>query len=475
MSSLIGKFAIIFWLLYIAVIVPMFIFIQLHSSAVLNNEERSKINLVTNTLQPIISTYLSFDQPDMLSETMRTFFQNPSISRVVLTDTNEKPIFEQYTSKPKAKDLITLSESLKDPITGDLQATLYISYSNTHAQELQNKLFEQLVFLSLFALVIFSFTYLYFRKQFFVLRKISDWMGEYTVDKTSKPFQCDNNNTEIQTIISSTNKMLGTIDDYRYQMEEINSKLEQRIEAEVEQRRQKEQLLIHQSRLAAMGEMIESIAHQWRQPLNIIGLAMSNIEMKRQLGLLNDTEIQNNSDIINTNLTFMSNTIDDFRNFFNLNKERVSFKPAQPINDIFHLLSEQLSYAKITYAIHNECSEEIYGVVNEFKQVILNIVNNAKDVIIATSNQNGGKIDVVLRCEGQRLIIDISDTGGGVPPTIAKQIFEPYFTTKFQKQGTGIGLYMSKVIIEQHFEGSISVSNNLQGAIFTINLPLVHP
>lgn len=224
-----------------------------------------------------------------------------------------------------------------------------------------------------------------------------------------------------------------------------------------------------------MGEMIESIAHQWRQPLNIIGLAMSNIEMKRQLGLLNDTEIQNNSDIINTNLTFMSNTIDDFRNFFNLNKERVSFKPAQPINDIFHLLSEQLSYAKITYAIHNECSEEIYGVVNEFKQVILNIVNNAKDVIIATSNQNGGKIDVVLRCEGQRLIIDISDTGGGVPPTIAKRIFEPYFTTKFQKQGTGIGLYMSKVIIEQHFEGSISVSNNLQGAIFTINLPLVHP
>ena len=475
MHSLIGKFAIFFWFLYIAVIVPMFIFIQMNSSAVLNDEERSKINLVTNTLKPILSIYLSFDQPDMLSETMRTFFHNPSISRVVLTDLNEKPIFEQYSAHPQLKDFITISEPLKDPITGELQATLYISYSNTHAEELQNKLFDRLVFLSLFALALFSFTYLYFRKQFFVLRHISDWMGAYTIDKTTKPFECDNNNTEIQTIISSTNKMLGTIDNYRDQMEEINAKLEQRIEAEVEQRRQKEQLLIHQSRLAAMGEMIESIAHQWRQPLNIIGLAMSNIEMKRQLGLLNDTEIENNSDIINTNLTFMSNTIDDFRNFFNLNKERIAFKPTQPINDIFHLLSEQLSYAKITYAIHNECNEDIYGVVNEFKQVILNIVNNAKDVIVAKNDQSGGKIDVLLRCEAKRLIIDISDTGGGVPPNIAKRVFEPYFTTKFQKQGTGIGLYMSKVIIEQHFEGSISVSNNTQGAVFTIDLPLDHP
>lgn len=472
MHSLIGKFAIIFWFLYIAVIIPMFIFIQMNSSTVLNNEERSKINLVSNTLKPIISTYLSFDQQDMLSETMRTFFQNPSISRVVLTDTNEKPIFEQFSSGHKIKGTITLSERIKDPITGELQATLYITYSNTHAQELQNKLFDQLVVLSLFVLALFSFTFFYIRKQFLVLHQISDWIGDYAVDKTTQPFQSNNNNTEIKTIISSTNKMLGTIDNYRYEMEEINAKLEQRIEAEVEQRRQKEQLLIHQSRLAAMGEMIESIAHQWRQPLNIIGLAMSNIDMKRQLGILSETEIQNNSDIINTNLTFMSNTIDDFRNFFNRNKEQITFKPIQPINAIFHLLSEQLHYAKITYAIHNECSADIHGVVNEFKQVILNIVNNAKDAIVTRADQAGGKIDVVIRCEDNRILIDISDTGGGIPSDIAKRVFEPYFTTKFQKQGTGIGLYMSKVIIEQHFEGTISVSNNLQGAVFSINIPL---
>ncbi|MFZ2889626.1 sensor histidine kinase [Sulfuricurvum sp.] len=474
MNSLIGKFAIFFWLLYIAVIIPIFIIIQMNSSSVLNDEERFKIQLVSNTLKPIISTYLSFDQKEILNETMRTFFQNPSIVHVLLTDINKKSIFEQFSSHTK-KGLRTLSEPLNDPITGELQATLYISYSNTHAQELQNKLFNQLLLLSFFALIIFLITYLYFRKQFFVLRQISNWIGNYTVDNTTKPFQSNNMNTEIQTIISSTNTMLGTIDNYRCQMEEINSKLEQRIEAEVEQRRQKEQLLIHQSRLAAMGEMIESIAHQWRQPLNIIGLAMSNIEMKRQLGGLNDIDVQSNSDIINSNLSFMSNTIDDFRNFFNLNKERITFKPTQPIHDIFHLLSEQLHYAKIIYTVDDTCNEEIYGVVNEFKQVILNIINNAKDAILSQHGSIGGEINVVVRCGTQHLFIEISDTGGGVPPDISKRIFEPYFTTKFQKQGTGIGLYMSKVIIEQHFEGTISVNNTSQGAVFTISLPLNHP
>lgn len=470
MHSLIGKFAILFWSLYLAVIIPIFITIKINSADILNEEEHSKIQLVTDTLKPIIATYLSFEQKDMLSETMHTFFQNQSIVHVVLTDTHEKPIFEQYRPLANTEQTITLFEPINDPITGEHQATLYISYSNAHAQEMQDKLLTQLVLLSLFAFMIFSFTYLYFRKQFFVLRQISEWIGKYTVDMTTKPFEHNSNNVEIQTIITSTNKMLGTIDNYRHQMEEINLKLEQRIEFEVEQRRQKEQLLIHQSRLAAMGEMIESIAHQWRQPLNIVGLAMSNIDMKRQLGLLNDVELQSNSDIINTNITFMSNTIDDFRNFFNLNKERITFKPIQPINDICHLLSEQLHYAKITYAVHNECNEEIYGVVNEFKQVILNIINNAKDAI--ASYEGGGKIDILLRCGKNHLFIDISDTGGGIPTEIATRIFEPYFTTKFQKQGTGIGLYMSKVIIEQHFGGSISVSNNESGAVFTIQIPL---
>lgn len=469
--SLIGKFAWGFWLLYIAVIVPIFIFIQINVSSVLNESERAKIELVTQTLNPIISTYLTFDQQEMLSDVMRTFFQNPNILQVSLIDADNHVIFEQHYPHSKTQETITLSEPVFDSITHQKQATLIIGYSNAFVHDLQTKLLMQLVLLSLFALLIFSITYWYFRKQFFVLRLLSNWMGSYSIDKASVPFKSNNTNTEILTITSSANTMLETIDNFRHQMEQINNELENRVEREITKRREKEQLLIHQSRLAAMGEMIESIAHQWRQPLNIIGLAVADITMKRTLGVLENEEIEKNSAIINNNIAFMSNTIDDFRTFFNMDKKCVYFDPAQPIHEIFTLISEQLRYASITYRIDEQCHKEIFGVVNEFKQVILNIVNNAKDAIKSKQYPNAvEKIEVTLRCDPNHLYVDISDTGGGVPPEIADRIFEPYFTTKLHNKGTGIGLYMSKVIIEQHFEGTLRVSNSDEGAIFTLTM-----
>ncbi|MDD5716563.1 MAG: HAMP domain-containing sensor histidine kinase [Sulfuricurvum sp.] len=470
--SLIGKFAWVFWLLYIAVIAPIFIFVQINVSSVLYDSERAKIELVTQTLTPIISTYLTFDQQEMLSDVMRTFFQNPNILKVSLIDIHQRVMFEQHYPHSAAQEMISLSVPVVDAITNQTQATLVIRYSNNYVHDLQTKLLMELILLSLFALLIFSLTYWYFRKQFFVLRLLSNWMGNYTIDKSSQPFQSDNTNTEIITITSSANKMVETIDNYRCQMEQINNELENRVENEITKRREKEQLLIHQSRLAAMGEMIESIAHQWRQPLNIIGLAVAEIDMKRSFGVLEEGEIEKNNTIINNNLAFMSNTIDDFRNFFNTDKKSVHFDPIVPIHEIFALIGEQLRYANITYRIDEQCQKKIFGVVNEFKQVILNILNNAKDAIKGQHDQSGGKIEITLRCDADFFYIDISDTGGGVSPSIQERIFDPYFSTKLHDKGSGIGLYMSKVIIEKHFEGTLSVSNSREGALFTLSIPL---
>lgn len=470
MRSLIGKFAMFFWLLYFAVVIPIFIFIHVNISSILDEAERSKIQLATKTLKPILSTYISFEQFETLDDTIRTFFQNPNILRVTIIDTSNHILLDRQRSAHANKP-ITITETLIDPITNHVQATLIIHYSNANVIAVQSKLISQIVIISLLALIVFLVTYIYFRNQFFILKKLSEWMGSYSPDHTSEPFVCTNTNTEILTITTSANTMLTTIDNYRNQMENINTQLEHRVENEIEQRRQKEQLLIHQSRLAAMGEMIESIAHQWRQPLNIIGLAMSNIEMKRELGTLDEGEIERNNAIINKNLIFMSNTIDDFRNFFNLNKERVSFHPIEPIQEIFNLLNEQLQHNQIIYEIENHCNRSLYGVVNEFKQVILNIINNAKDAILSQSQQ-GGTIRVYLHCDVHQLYLQINDSGGGIPSPIIKRVFDPYFTTKFQKQGTGIGLYMSKVIVEQHFKGVLDVENNDMGALFTITIPL---
>lgn len=470
--SLIGKFAVIFWLLYIAVIPPIFLFIHWTVSSVLNDNEKAKIELVIQTLKPIISTYLTFDQHDNLSDTMRTFFQNPNILGVSLIDTRKNVIFEQHYPHSRLQDSITLSEPIVDTITRQQQATLHISYSNAFVRDLQYKLFINLAFLSIFALLIFSLIYWYFRKQFFVLRMLANWMGNYSLDKTSEPFKSSNTNSEIITITASANKMLETIDNYRCQMEQINNELEHRVESKIIQLREKEHLLIHQSRLAAMGEMIESIAHQWRQPLNIIGLAIADIQMKRSLNLLNDSDIDTHSAIINNNIAFMSNTIDDFRNFFSSDKEAVLFDPLHPIEEILTLLGEQLRYANISYRIVQQCDHPITGVVNEFKQVILNIINNAQDAIRSIKGSTNGEIIITLRCDTNHLYVDIGDNGGGISPAIIEKIFDPYFTTKLHNKGTGIGLYMSKVIVEQHFHGSLSVENTDLGALFTLRLPL---
>jgi signal transduction histidine kinase len=470
--SLIGKFAWAFWLLYIAVIVPIYLFIYFTVSTVLNESEKDKIELVAQTLNPIISTYIAFDQREMLSDVMRTFFQNPNVLEVTLLDTHQNVIFEQHYSHSKIQEPLTITEPLVDTITRQTQGNLIISYSNAFVRDLQYRLFVQLSLLSLIALILFSITYWYFRHQLFVLRLLSNWMGSYSLEKSTEPFKSSNTNTEIMTITASANKMLETIDDYRCQMEQINNELENRVENEIAQRREKEQLLIHQSRLAAMGEMIESIAHQWRQPLNIIGIAIADVQMKNTLGLLHDSEIESSSTIINKNLAFMSDTIDDFRNFFNTDKESHPFKPIEPIEEIFALLGEQLRYANITYSIQKSCDQEIFGVVNEFKQVILNILNNAQDAIKSHRSSYDGEIYVTIRCDSHHLMIEIADNGGGVPTPILERIFEPYFTTKAQNKGSGIGLYMSKVIIEQHFNGKLSVSNTDVGAFFTLTMEL---
>ena len=470
--SLIGKFALIFWLLYIAVVPTMFLFIHSTVSNVLNDNEKSKIELLITTLKPIISTYLTFDQDEMLSDIMRTFFQNPNILHVSLVDADESVIFKRHLPHSKQNEFITLTEPIIDEITHQKQATLIISYSNTSIHDLQYRLFIELALLSLFALVIFAITYWYFRKQFFFLRILANWMGNYAPDKASEPFKCTNTNSEVMTITSSANKMVATIHNYRIQMESINNELENRVESEIAKRREKEQLLIQQSRLAAMGEMIESIAHQWRQPLNIIGLAVVDINMKLGLGLLKDADIEKNSATINQSLDFMSVTIDDFRNFFNSEKESLLFDPLEPMEEIVRLLRDQLRYANITLHIDHRCNKPLFGVVNEFKQVILNILTNAQDAIKSVNGSSGGTITIRIRCDSTHLYIEIGDNGGGITSTIIDRIFDPYFTTKLHTKGTGIGLYMSKVIIEQHFNGLLSVNNTDVGALFTLSIPL---
>lgn len=232
-----------------------------------------------------------------------------------------------------------------------------------------------------------------------------------------------------------------------------------------------EALLLHQSRLAQMGELIAMIAHQWRQPLNIIGLGMTQLETAKQLDKLDDALFETLADTIKDQISYMSYTIDDFRKFFHQDKELTHVNLHSLISETIILIGELLNYKEI--AIHNHTDREIEVDVfsNEFKQVLINIINNARDALSerAVSTKQIEITSSVTRDD--HITVTVSDNGGGIDPKIMDKIFEPYFTTKFEAQGTGLGLYMSKLIIEEHMHGTLHAENVGDGAAFVITFP----
>ncbi len=271
---------------------------------------------------------------------------------------------------------------------------------------------------------------------------------------------------------------LGMLENitHRHQIEqalkELNDSLEQRVREESEKNRQKDHLLIQQSRFAAMGEMIGNIAHQWRQPLNTLGLALANIEDAYHYHELTDEYLTMQVEVGKQLIQKMSSTIDDFRNFFRPHKEALPFSAAKAITEAISLVSA--SFRNNHIGIELEPGEDalIHGFANEFTQVLLNLFANAKDAILQNQVVNG-KVWVRLALAGQNVIVVVADNGGGIPDPIMDKIFEPYFSTK--AMGSGIGLYMSKVIIENSMHGEMSVRNYEGGAEFTLCCRLAVP
>ena len=241
--------------------------------------------------------------------------------------------------------------------------------------------------------------------------------------------------------------------------------LDKRVKEEIERRREKEQMLITQSKLAALGEMLGNIAHQWRHPLTRLSLLIQNLEMAFNMGKLNKERFLKFKEQAMLQIDYMSTTIDDFTNFFKRDTKKVYFLPSEIIKDTLNLIDGRIKQNGVDVEVRIIEEKEIYGFKTEFSQVVLNILNNAVDVLKERNIKNK-KIWIRVN----KNLIEIEDNAGGVPDDIKDKIFEPYFTTKFQSQGTGIGLYMSKVIITKHFNGDIKVYNSQNGAVFQIIL-----
>ncbi len=246
----------------------------------------------------------------------------------------------------------------------------------------------------------------------------------------------------------------------------IADNITEKKELEKKQKAQ-EHLLIQQSKLASIGEMIASISHQWRQPLNSLSILIQDVLDAYDYKELDRKYLQETITKAMRQIDFMNKTMDDFKNFFLPNKTKEYFSIYEAIIEIEQLLDVQLKQKGIDVLFLNKDSNiKIFGNKNEFKQVILNILNNAKDAIVANSIKKGLiKVDIQDSVD-----VTISDNGGGIKSEVIEKIFEPYFSTKGE-QGSGIGLYMSLMIIEDSFKGKIGVKNIDDGAEFKIHIP----
>ena len=251
--------------------------------------------------------------------------------------------------------------------------------------------------------------------------------------------------------------------------------LHQIIKKEVNKNKKQQLLMLHQNRLAQMGEMINMIAHQWRQPLNHLSLLNQTLYYKYTKDSLNEEIIEDFKEKSNKTIQQMSSTIDDFRNFFKPDKEKTVFCVNAVIDHVLEITFPLFRHKSIEVSFKNkEQYYYAYGFPNELGQSILNIVYNAQDALNEKKIEKK-YIEILLFRQQEMIILSIHDNAGGIPEDIIDKIFDPYFSTKNNKNGTGLGLYISKIIIEEHMHGKLLVSNKKNGACFKIYLQAVKP
>ncbi len=251
------------------------------------------------------------------------------------------------------------------------------------------------------------------------------------------------------------------------ELEEENKKLEELIDIEVRKNREKDKIMFHQSKMALLGEMLNNIAHQWRQPLMEISSVFMPIQARLDFDMeLDREELTDAIDKLNKITKYMSNTIDDFKNFFATNKEEENFKISEQINASLSIMSSGLKSNNIMIDIIIKKNPEICGYKNEYTQVLINLLNNAKDILVQRKIKYP-KIIITVDEKDDKVIIGVEDNAGGIKVEPIQEIFKPFFTYE-KVGGTGIGLFMSKLIIENNMHGRLWVENTKNGALFKI-------
>ncbi|MCH9739529.1 MAG: GHKL domain-containing protein, partial [Epsilonproteobacteria bacterium] len=320
-----------------------------------------------------------------------------------------------------------------------------------------------------------------YHNQTFIMAAITESNNSYIDLKEYKgenitPFEIANKN--LYSIMHKTANELNRltenleirVNQRTKELKTLNDDLQIRINDAVRRVKRQNAIMAQQSRMASMGEILDTIAHQWRQPLNAVSWIMNDTMIKAQLGKKDEINIEQVAKKANESIQFLSGTIEDFRRYTDRTDIAQTFNLQKTIKDTIKLIKETLIRSKIGITLDCDPSINYKGYENDIKHVIMNLINNARDAFEDKGIKNGN-IDIRVYHEKDELIIAVKDNAGGIPKTILKNIFEPYFTTKHQSKGTGLGLYMSKNLIERVHGTIEAISIINKKTTFIIKLP----
>jgi len=457
-----------------------YVFEQINKEA-FYNIEMEKAKLVLSTIEPLVAVNLYLNLNNRIDQLTGQLISNPNILAVKVMGADNKLINEKISKKFKSyiDDSFVVENTIFQPNSKKKIGKITLIYSSKNYKELINS-YTTLLIEVLFLFVIFFLLFsLYVKKLLFPLRKIAKLLRGYSPNKNVEiPFDTQNN--EIGLISFALNDMQHSIIKYSNELQKINNKLELKVQQELEKNKQAQEQIFKSEKLASMGEMIGNIAHQWRQPLSIISSGATGMLVQKQFGNLSDETFEETCNLINDHAQYLSQTINDFRNFIKGDSKPVVFNLKRSIESFIKLIDATTKKYNIKLILDLDEKIEVSGFPNELLQCFINIFNNSKDALVENNLESERYVFISQKTKNNSLIITFQDNAGGIPENIIDKIFEPYFTTKHQSHGTGLGLHMSYSIIVTHMKGSLEASNvtyDVEGKTYTgaktiITLPL---
>jgi signal transduction histidine kinase len=449
-----NKLSIITKVIFINIIVMAFfliIFIWQNYITVAKQLDKvgdEKISSIIRTLEPIVSINLSLGLKNNYINAIENIILNyKEIVTITLFDENEQVIYKNDRIIKNSLDTKQASIKLKDSLLQTPLGTLKIYYTFA---DISNKLLEDfkifLFYMFLFFLLSLFISIVLIKKNLYPLEILKNKMLTYSFnDKVI--FEKMSGQNEIVVINNSVKQMI------------------ERIEKEVDTRILYEKDIMQKNRLASMGEMIDNIAHQWRQPLMKINSILLNIDRMSELNKLEKTYLSHKIIEASETVYHMSETIDVFREFVNPNKVKEKFELNETFDQAIKFMNS--SFNDITVIFKSDNKFYLNGIENELTQVILSLFTNSKEIFEIRKIKNK-EIFINIFKDEDNIIITIEDNAGGIKDEFIKKIFDPYFTTKYSSGGTGMGLYICKLIVTNSFKGTIDAENIENGVMFKI-------